>query len=536
MRKQIDFAANDPKAISWAQSKIAGCLDHHPSCLLGVIPIVRPKRLIHVGLTEGDQVKLVNTPSKSVPYCALSYCWGTGSKDHVLRKENLAQYRSCVPAKALLQMFRDAIKLTRALGVAFIWIDALCILQDDTLDWQQEAGKMCGIFKHSYLTLSALGFPDPNHSLFSQTLDETVSSVEDEDETIKIFCKTIDEDPTDNLRINVDSSGDMSQMQPTMSRGWCFQERLLSIRTLHITRHELYWDCCEERSCQCGHMDGYLAHPDIDRYDYCPRQSHHRAVTSHDENTLSKRWQQVVGEYSGLNLTRMSDKLAAIDGIATEIQQSLKSKYICGLFERTMLLDLCWHPGRGNIRFAGNPTWSWASMSGAVNYPWMSFDQDSPYALCEYLGVAPTLPTTNGSTTKDAGLLLSGSWTRGKLVSRSSTPYLYSWVGDVEVPLGRIYPSFDRTGEYTSKRYQDGSLNSLHLFRVLWLQPKSNTSNNENEVMVFFLILKAVKSDRRYPTFKRIGHGRCYLLRGGEFEEHLAWFDLHAEKGTVVLV
>lgn len=52
-------------------------------------------------------------------------------------------------------LFQDAIIITRQLGLRYLWIDSLCIIQDSLRDWETEAAKMASIYQNSYVTISA---------------------------------------------------------------------------------------------------------------------------------------------------------------------------------------------------------------------------------------------------------------------------------------------------------------------------------------------------------------------------------------------
>lgn len=83
--------------------------------------------------------------------------------------------RAYIPWDKLPSTFQDAITVTRRLGIAYIWIDSLCIVQDDAQDWEREAAKMALIFESAYLTIAATAAPNgtvcvPLKNFFLSTL------------------------------------------------------------------------------------------------------------------------------------------------------------------------------------------------------------------------------------------------------------------------------------------------------------------------------------------------------------------------------
>ena len=88
------------------------------------------------------------------PYIALSHCWG---KAPIVRttKDTLSRRRQGIDTSLLPPAFQDAILIARRLEVRYLWIDSLCIIQDDELDWQTESAKMSTIYQNALLTISA---------------------------------------------------------------------------------------------------------------------------------------------------------------------------------------------------------------------------------------------------------------------------------------------------------------------------------------------------------------------------------------------
>ncbi|KAF0320296.1 het domain-containing protein [Colletotrichum asianum] len=89
-------------------------------------------------------------------YVALSHCWGPEQlHPPETTWSNLRQRQECIDLTTLPSTFRDAVLVTRNLGVQYLWIDSLCIVQDDTADWQTESSKMAGYYSNAYLVISA---------------------------------------------------------------------------------------------------------------------------------------------------------------------------------------------------------------------------------------------------------------------------------------------------------------------------------------------------------------------------------------------
>ena len=139
-------------AASWLEN----CLANHPGYKCERDECQRtPSRLIDVGDENGTRPPHIWSPgTASVPYITLSHRWGTGNQI-VLTKASLPAMSQRIDFANLSQTYQDAIAITRLLGLRYLWIDSLCIIQDSMVDWQTEAAKMGDIFKFSFCTIAA---------------------------------------------------------------------------------------------------------------------------------------------------------------------------------------------------------------------------------------------------------------------------------------------------------------------------------------------------------------------------------------------
>jgi len=127
-----------------------------------------PSRLVDVGVgipPRTAPIRLCQTGGRRGRYTALSHRWGA---KHPLTTitANLEEHQRRIPLEKLPQTFQDAIELTRRLGIRYIWIDSLCIVQDDASDWADESKQMGTIYERSYLTIAATSAPDGDGGLF----------------------------------------------------------------------------------------------------------------------------------------------------------------------------------------------------------------------------------------------------------------------------------------------------------------------------------------------------------------------------------
>ena len=194
-----------------------------------------PTRLVEITRTNDFSVRLVNSNelgAGKIQYTALSHCWGTideGPTKTTVR--NFKAHADQIPWNNLSQTFRDAIKVTNALDMRYIWIDSLCIVQDDEKDWQREAARMAGVFGGSDLTIAAADSYNSHVGLFLDSIAPP-----------SIHFKENDSSSFSMLRF---PPADFARLASTClnGRGWVFQELLLSKRKVHFAQDQLYWHC-----------------------------------------------------------------------------------------------------------------------------------------------------------------------------------------------------------------------------------------------------------------------------------------------------
>jgi hypothetical protein len=169
--KHEDISLDDrlPVVQEWCHD----CEDLHPECRSHMRQEVLPTRLIKIAAQASRNPKLVETRSLDIiatTYTTLSYRWGDENQPLQTRQGNIESLKKSIPTSSLPKTFADAIDLTRKLGIRYIWIDALCIVQDSKEDWEREAAIMSDVYQGSYLNIAAIDSLDANGGCFLDTL------------------------------------------------------------------------------------------------------------------------------------------------------------------------------------------------------------------------------------------------------------------------------------------------------------------------------------------------------------------------------
>lgn len=164
----MDGSTNSEAAWNFAQKKLSQCIESH-DCGKDQIHWY-PTRLVDIGTETSDRaaVKLVETAKTKPegPYVTLSHCWGDASLVTQLVQDNKAAFLAELPS--LPPTLEDAIVATKRLGARYIWIDSLCIVQDDKGDWARESALMASVYRNALCNIAATAAEDSRGGLFHQ--------------------------------------------------------------------------------------------------------------------------------------------------------------------------------------------------------------------------------------------------------------------------------------------------------------------------------------------------------------------------------
>ncbi|KAM5343790.1 hypothetical protein ACJ41O_012327 [Fusarium nematophilum] len=268
------------------------------------------------------------------------------------------------PADTLPQTLQDSIALARRLGASHIWIDALCIVQDSG-EWIYESQKMMQYYEMALFTIVPIDSSGAEQG-FLKNRPGWVSDIiawqgQGSPSHLQFYFPSFN---------SVNDAGTATS-SPWASRGWTFQERLLSSRLIFVGHDDVMFRCRVGYG-RCTSQSPIM--PESSGSYFLPLSPTH-ATKSNDWNSVEMirdKWYQIIREYSERSLTQQSDKLIALSGVASKIHQLLGSheRYLDGLWESDLGHGLTWRrvPVRGKpswptIKSDGFPSWSWCCMN-----------------------------------------------------------------------------------------------------------------------------------------------------------------------------
>jgi hypothetical protein len=273
----------------------------------------------------------------------------------------------------LSRNFKDAILIARGLKIRYLWIDALCIIQDSAEDWNQEAVHMAKYYRNASVMISALTSPGANQGILHSRLSDK-QAVQLSTTQGAVLVRPILDDIVSITRWSGHASISDSRPQledlPLFERGWTLQERVMSRQIVHYSKQEMIRQC---KTCLISE-DGQYSTDEKTRtesrlVDLVDLDSKMTGPT-----TSRLKWYSVVTEFTRRSLTYDDDKLPALSGLAGEVARVTGDTYLAGLWKKRIRDELLWetfHSGDGpapnTARIeSGTPTWSWASIRGEI--------------------------------------------------------------------------------------------------------------------------------------------------------------------------
>ncbi|RYN39767.1 hypothetical protein AA0112_g3660 [Alternaria arborescens] len=358
VRREIALVPGDGLMWDFVRSSLQKCLIEHPKCAETQNFSWFPERLLCLEPNSGGQgsLRLVETRDQ-IPqgsWIALSHCWGS-ERFMCTTTKNIHDHKKMIDPSTLPPTFQDTIIVARELGVSYLWIDSLCIIQDDKDDWARHAEHMDQIYENALLVVAAVSSNNGSVPFLGTEAPSTRSYYHSVGIGPRVSDASDGREPISCLRARrrevllsptwIDG--------PLESRAWAWQERHCAVRILSFTDLEVKWRCKVTVACECQYEDAAYKQRD-------------------EQKATLKNWHTWIGEYSTRDLTYGTDRLPAIASVASRLHTALESNYLAGLWEVKLPFNLGWYreeftdgPSmRAQIRPAmdnGVPSWSWAS-------------------------------------------------------------------------------------------------------------------------------------------------------------------------------
>lgn len=381
-----ELQSNSDLAYRRLATWLKNCMDTHPNCNVSRSDPKLPTRVIDVSKTDRT-VALIESQGGTGKYIALSHTWGKSPR-LTATKKTVDDLKGGVAVSFLPKTFQDAIEITRRLGIKYLWIDCLCIIQDDPQDWEREAAAMTSVYRNSYITISASASSDSHSGCFPSRLKDSYVSPSTRSlgyktpreatgpnsytsqyehhsrpgvlNRIHLFEEwlpgSLSVEPQKSLVGSFGKTVDPIADQPLSSRGWTLQERLLAPRVVHYAEDQMYFECETEMASECGfkfpNTNFSLNHcisAQLIAFDQHGTQKEGgvsfivgQPVTGKGSLRSRGGWLSLVEDYSRRSLSVAQDKLSAIAGVARVLAEETGDYYIAGVWASHLMEDIFW--------------------------------------------------------------------------------------------------------------------------------------------------------------------------------------------------
>ncbi len=440
------------------------------------------------------------------------------------------QHLEGIKDEEMPKTFRNAVQVCREVGIKYLWIDSLCIIQEQESleDWTEEAPRMGEVYGNSVLTIAAATAADSTKGCFEDRLGLSIWPC-----PVVLFGQQwyVCRHPTTDEESGKLGDVDTGPKEPLNSRAWVLQEQVLSRRSLIFGRKRLVWRCASMTTNEkypLGMPHAPSISTDNNRLLHCIVNGMvdlNSEVSIIDPYTC---WYRMIMEFTSRKLTYDNDKLAAVAGIAKKFAAITKDNYHAGIWRGGLIVGLLWH----TITKASNqinkpdraPSWSWASVNGGVSYSsLLSGGYDaiplclSPLIKIIYISDLPICVEHPFGMTSKASLRLSGALlpvTEDKhedsglrLVEHGS-----GYFGDIEnfiadeydlkLAAGTLWYCLPVCVRHDS--YYRGIRSDPEPYRASWKESlKTGVDEFRRQNTVYCLVLQAV--EKQENTFRRVG-------------------------------
>lgn len=494
-----------------------------------------PTRVIDIGHDASVVPRLVHSSSirqsEKTKYAALSYCWGDekdAETQFKTQKASLEERCTSLPNELMTSTTKDAIAITRAIGLRYIWIDALCIVQDDNDDWSHESSRMNLVYRHAFVTFCSLNSNSCHEGFLNRVpavevpVQSTVNKATRGSYSIRLQPRTGNRDWTDY---------DWDYLSSKWSqRCWTYQEQEMSTRLLLFGSLRFYFRCDKYLW-----TEGYEDPLDISTWGILSQ------VTRFKESHITSRelyqcWDELTTNYGTRSVTFDKDRLPAIAGLARIVGEALQDQYLAGLWKGHLFVGLVWRSidamsSRSlrthlqNIRQRNYvaPSWSWAACPAAGG--WIITDLQ----LGRMIKEATIVDVGVDTEFKDPYGRISGGFLRilGKLAAMPT--YLASNSSSWDDHWYHYTESSDETSwTYTDWLHKDKEA-GLDLLAVMLLYRTEPDDETEPRILRALLLHPADGMKQYY----RVGTIASYC-RGSD-KEMVNWFE-DSQEDTICII
>ncbi|TVY27656.1 E3 ubiquitin-protein ligase [Lachnellula hyalina] len=409
---------SDQSCFDLVKTWLDDCAKNHSQCVME--PSTLPTRIIDVGPPDGSKEPFLYLPKPGEVgnYLYLSARRSGFLDGGCLLMSNLQDLYKAMPLLSLPRTFKDAVIITRRLGIQYLWIDAYCILQDTRDDWVLESTKIGQYLRNSTFTLIAASATGSQHGIFEER--------QFYEPLLRLPChevptaNTSGQPWTGNLYLRKPTKSALEAMSSSvLQRGWMVQELVLPERNVIFGNEQIYWNCQ-----RLSRAEDTICHQrPILRLNGSPNGATPIAGEDYTRE-FTERWYYLVEVYSGTIYARSTDRLPGLSHMVKHMLQQINTTYHAGLWRSSFHRGLLWRaksigPAQRFQDYIA-PSWSWASLNAPVSYTLGLNESSGSTHDAEILDIQISTPASNTTGVVDSGSLTLRALSRS--ISKTNIP------------------------------------------------------------------------------------------------------------------
>jgi hypothetical protein len=421
-------------------------------------------------------------------------------------------HKKCIRFSELPQTFQDAVTIAKNLGIEYLWIDSLCIIQDSIEDWEHECSRMASVYRGALITIAASDAADSSKGFFHDYNRAKFDPCE-----LPYWNDTEDEMLIVSVTYKPSNTANLDESQSRLSkRGWVLQERLLSQRVLSFRSNRLHWECAR------------FCYTDNAHYPYIMNRIFHNIAEKRSIHSLGdlptafKYWCDIVATYSYCQLSKGTDKLPAISGLAQAFSKAIGDTYVAGLWRNDIHVGLTWctidyHEEdcvEGTPLPYRAPSWSWACSDRKFGFRSETRNQHKDLVI---VSISMTLKGLDSFGELSYGILcVNGRMNKGIVVleNKGESEYIEPILHDYKDTNAAIANLCFDNAQLVKRMEQDSSQQEEVIGLLI-------SYDNSAYTKWVGLVLEEIRVNDERRVFRRIGVILCHK----EYKAGYGWFN-----------
>ncbi|VUC24207.1 unnamed protein product [Clonostachys rosea] len=387
------------------------CLGSHKECAKTGAFV--PPRLLQVDAAGNFRLIQKDVVEPGARYATFTHCYPMEDSSTQLIQSNIGQFRSSLPLSHLPLSYRDAFTVLQRMGLQYLWIDRLCVIQDSESDLAAHDNVRSDIYANSFLGIGAAGSSSPGSGLFVERDPEAVVANNNQFYTAN-----------DGTIIPLNTKPQIQRIdfldEPLSESLNALEVRFRTPRMVHFGSKMVFWECHgaiadEVHPCARHINTGSRLESEIDLFGSDIKPLHGIQYTPSSNRTVQihSQWRTIVERYSQSGIQRQ-DGRRLLEYVASKIkglleQQGLQeTTYLAGMWKNFFPAELLWHSISNDTRRVRDraPSWSWLALEAPIRYSTLNLEKANASLLSQVIGTSCDPDGTTGNIVLSGKLVI----------------------------------------------------------------------------------------------------------------------------------